>query len=148
MWRTVLSSEPPPYSFFVFLINILRDCMEVFRPIRPTVFEKNDLLLTKNKLFEKCIFRPNSLHSLKLASGIVHKQTQRPLFYWVAKCQLRNFFQKKNDLYFFNQIDQKLLLLNVHFLVNYANFEIYSCEKFFLENSTFKNAPPGVSKLF
>ena len=32
--------------------------------------------------------------------------------------------------------------------MNYANFEIYSCEKFFLENSTFKNALPGVSKLF
>ena len=66
-------------SNFIFLKLVLRTCVQLFRPIRPTVFEKNS-------------FEPQFRHSLEVVSCSFHQRIHGSPACFCSKSQLRRFF--------------------------------------------------------
>ena len=63
-------------------------------------------------------------------SGGIHRQIQCSLLCCCAKCQFCNFLRCWKIFFFLTKKHQKMVSLNVPFLLNGATFEIYSYEKF------------------
>ena len=68
-----------PFFEFQFFKIVLRTYLQIFRPIRPTVFEKIDIFCQKMAILKNAFFGQN-LHSAILEPCGFYQRIQRPLF--------------------------------------------------------------------
>ena len=93
--------------------------------------QKSDRFCRQTPSSENDFLVKFSQNSIKLASCGIHRQNLCSPLCCCAKCQFCNIIRCGKIFVFLTKKHQKMVSLNVPFLLNGATFEIYSYEKFF-----------------